>query len=330
MIYQDDVYGRTEITEPVILEIIQSPALRRLDKIYQGGYGYSLSLRQATRFQHSVGVMLLLRKFGASLEEQLAGLIHDVSHSAFSHTIDYALKDIAAQKEQSHQDLIFSDYVRKQTQLPGIFKKYKIDLEQILDDTNWPLKEKDLPDLCADRIDYVLRDGYSVASEEINPAKAQYLLDSLRAKNGQWFFTNQKTAQAFADYFSQINKIYYSGLATGVMFKIVGEGLRYLLANKLLSVDDLYVHDEHVIAKMKEIAAQDQIFQEHWQKMNNQQCYLNDSENYEHEVWVKSRAVDPLFFEGGNVRRLSEANPQWLAKFQEELKPKHYFLRYQP
>ena len=33
--------------------------------------------------------MLLIKKLGGSVEEQIAGLLHDVSHTAFSHVIDY-------------------------------------------------------------------------------------------------------------------------------------------------------------------------------------------------------------------------------------------------
>jgi HD superfamily phosphohydrolase len=44
-----------------------------------------------TRFDHSVGVMLLIRHLGGSLREQLAGLLHNVSHTDFLHLIDYVL-----------------------------------------------------------------------------------------------------------------------------------------------------------------------------------------------------------------------------------------------
>src|SRR3989344_8653454 len=162
MKYTDQVYGKTEITDPVILELISCPALQRLKDIDQAGYlpiwkisDHHINEYDHSRFAHSVGVYLLLRNYGAPLEEQIAGLIHDVSHSAFSHCIDYVL-DTGSEKEHNHQDNVFDEFVRK-SEIPKILKKYNFGLEYILDDKNFPLKEKDLPDLCADRIDYSLR-----------------------------------------------------------------------------------------------------------------------------------------------------------------------------
>ncbi len=36
--------------------------------------------------------MMLVNRLGGSLEEQIAALLHDVSHTAFSHVIDYVLE----------------------------------------------------------------------------------------------------------------------------------------------------------------------------------------------------------------------------------------------
>jgi len=156
MKYTDRVYGDFEIEEPVILELINSKTLQRLKGIDQSGYFEPYFPGTAhSRFEHSIGVYLLLKMYGASLEEQIAGLIHDISHSAFSHCIDYVL-DAGSEKEQTHQDNVFDEFVRK-SEVPGIFKKSNLDLEYILNDKNFPLKEKDLPNLCADRIDYSLR-----------------------------------------------------------------------------------------------------------------------------------------------------------------------------
>lgn len=153
---KDRVYGEIEISEPMLVEIINSPSLQRLKKISQAGYFEPyFPGTWHSRFEHSLGVCILLKKYGASIEEQIAGLIHDVSHSAFSHCIDYVLS-AGSEKEHCHQDNVFYDYIKK-TEIPEILRKYNFDVEYILDESNFPLEEKNLPQLCADRIDYSLR-----------------------------------------------------------------------------------------------------------------------------------------------------------------------------
>ena len=83
------IYGDVEITEPVFIALLQSPVLERLKKVTQGGpTDIAFPDTAFTRYDHSVGVAVLLRLFNAPLQEQLAGLVHDVSHTAFSHLGD--------------------------------------------------------------------------------------------------------------------------------------------------------------------------------------------------------------------------------------------------
>ena len=120
MKYQDKIFGEVEISEPVILDLINSPTIQRLKEIDQAGYFEPYFPKSKhTRFEHSVGAYILLNKFNAPAEEQIAGLIHDVSHSAFSHCVDYVL-DEGSEKEQSHQDNVFEDFVLK-SEIPAIF-----------------------------------------------------------------------------------------------------------------------------------------------------------------------------------------------------------------
>ena len=123
MKYTDRVYGEVEITESAVLELINSTTLQRLKDIDQAGYSSAhFPNTEHSRFEHSVGVYILLKRFKAPLEEQVAGLIHDVSHSALSHCIDYIL-DTGSQSEHNHQDNVFEEYVKK-TPIPSILKKY--------------------------------------------------------------------------------------------------------------------------------------------------------------------------------------------------------------
>lgn len=85
----DPIYGKMRIQKPVLIELLSAPSVIRLKNISQFGIpDQYYHLKNYSRFEHSVGVMILLRKLGASVEEQAAGLLHDVSVSAFSHIIN--------------------------------------------------------------------------------------------------------------------------------------------------------------------------------------------------------------------------------------------------
>ena len=64
--------------------------MQRLKSIHQYGVGYyTTHTEEYNRFDHSVGVFVVLKKKGAKLDEQIAGLLHDVSHTVFSHVGDW-------------------------------------------------------------------------------------------------------------------------------------------------------------------------------------------------------------------------------------------------
>ena len=140
MIYTDKIYGRFEITEQVIVELINCPSLQRLKGVDQAGYPKPYFVGSSNRFEHSLGVFLLIKKYNAPIEEQVAGLIHDVSHFVFSHCIDYTL-DENSEKEHNYQDSILKDFIRE-SEISGIIEKYNLNLNTILDDQNFPLKKK--------------------------------------------------------------------------------------------------------------------------------------------------------------------------------------------
>src|SRR5882672_946575 len=130
MIVGDRTYGKTDITSEVILELINSKPLQRLKGIAQYGIpDVFYHHKNYSRYEHSVGVMLLLRRLGASEEEQIAGLLHDVSHTAFSHVIDWVVGEGGA---ESYQDEQHEHFIRE-SEIPRILKKHGYAVERITD-----------------------------------------------------------------------------------------------------------------------------------------------------------------------------------------------------
>lgn len=321
---KDRIYGKFEIAESVILELINSPSLQRLKEIDQAGYFEPYFPGTAySRFEHSVGVYWLLKKYDAPTEEQIAGLIHDVSHSAFSHCIDYVL-DAGSQKQHNHQDNVFDDYVKK-SEIPEILKKYNLDIEYILDDKNFPLKEKNLPDLCADRIDYSLRTARIFG--EIK--SAEYFFSNLTAKNGRWIFEDFESAKKYAELFLKLNTNYYTGLPSAVMYRTVGDYLRYSLSKGYISEKDLYTTDKIVLSKIEPNIKTDSQLKLLFDRMNNKIGFKNDPNDYDVVVFCKSRVVDPLCWNNGKIKRVSEVESGWDDIIKQESKPKQYFLKFE-
>ncbi len=178
VIIKDDIYGTHTVTEPVLVEILKcSKALWRLASIHQAGITGFLGIApgRVTRFEHSVGAFLLVRIVGASIEEQLAALLHDISHTAFSHVVDYALLPPG---EASFHEVHKMRYVRA-TEIPIILDKHGFFDLRPLDEHLFPLVEQPSPRLCADRLDYGLRDA--LAFGKLNLEQAQKIIKSLRA-----------------------------------------------------------------------------------------------------------------------------------------------------
>ena len=132
----------------------------------------------------------------------------------------------------------------------------------------------------------------------------------------------------YAKFFRDANKKYYCGLPAGLMFKAVGDYIKYSLDKKYISADDLYTTDEEVLEKISQHLKEDEKLQYLLDRMDNKIEYKNDPSDFEEKVVCKSRIVDPLCKYEGEIKRVSEINPDWQKVIQEEMKPKEYFLKF--
>lgn len=324
MIFKDDLYGTFEVNDPIIIDLIRTYPLRRLKGIDTAGYSQAFYPNGRTRYDHSIGVFLLLRKYDASIEEQIAGLIHDVSHYAFSHAVDYILKDGNIEK-QDLQDRVFEHYVRN-SDVVKILKRYACDVDYVLEEKNFPLKENEIPDICADRIDYCLKDSIRLGHRTLDEIKD--LLSHLYThEQRDWYFDTVEYALKFAELFNEMNSKEYSGIKSASMFKGIKDVMKYSLERNYISTDDFEKDDTHVLGKVIKYVHTDPQLEKYWNRMNNKVVFENNPKNFEEEVWCKSRIVDPYFMEKNQLIRLSDRHTEWKSVVEQELKPKQYFIR---
>ncbi|USP73625.1 hypothetical protein yc1106_00899 [Curvularia clavata] len=175
ILIRDEIHGEMLVHEPVLVELLQSPEVQRLRGICQYGVTSVLGLTpRVTRLEHSVGAMMVVRRVGGTVEEQIAGLLHDISHTVLSHDVDYALSKLG---EESYHEIHKERYL-EMTELPEILTRHQID-RKVLDEDLFPLVEMPSPHLCADRLDYALRDGINFGKLAIDDARR--VVGSLKA-----------------------------------------------------------------------------------------------------------------------------------------------------
>ena len=155
------LYGDVAIDDPQVLAIIQRPTFQRLRGIKQAGpSALAYPFKDVTRFEHSLGVYVLLRRLGADRKEQIAGLLHDISHTAFSHAVDF----IVTSEEQDHHEGLKPEFLGRPDMVAALaVLGYKPD--DFFDDSVFPLLERArCPGSAPDRLDYFFREQPSPAA----------------------------------------------------------------------------------------------------------------------------------------------------------------------
>ncbi len=126
----------------------------------------------------------------------------------------------------------------------------------------------------------------------------------------------------------KLNTNYYSGIQSAVMFRTVGDYLRYALSKEYISETDLYTTDKIVLSKIESHISNDPKLKLLFERMNNKIGFRNDQNNYDGKVFCKSRVVDPPYLHNGEIKRVSEIEPAWSDIIKQESKPKEYFLKF--
>lgn len=321
---QNEIFGDFDITEDVLIELINSKAIQRLKGIDQAGYSKAFYVSSRNRYDHTIGVFLLLRKYGASLEEQVAGLLHDVSHYAFSHAIDYILQEGNVDK-QDLQDKSKKKFLLN-SDIPEILKKYGYDVNEVADEEHFPLLETSLPDVCADRLEYSLKDMIILLDKDAEEVKG--IVSHLKVNDeNRWYFDDVEVGYKFAKYFKELNDEHYSGLTTVSMFKSIKDFIKYALDKVYIEEKDLEQDDQYVIDKCLKYVEKDEQLKKYWERMNNKDCFYEDENNYEEIIYCKSRVVDPLCSVNNELKRVSDVYNEWGRVVEEETVVKKHFLR---
>lgn len=298
----DPLWGEISLDEPVLAELAHSAPMQRLKGVHQAGASFYLlpEQRRNTRYEHSLGVMHLLALLGASLEEQAAGLLHDVPHTAFSHTIDIVFP---SDEHNFHEG--FQRQVILASDIPDILSRHDIPLQAALEPDSYPLLEQPLPSLCADRVDYSLRDMKTAG--KITSKDAYIFLSHLVATARGIIVSDVDTARWYVALFEEANALLWTGPDEAGAYWALAGAIKRAYEMGAFTDLDLFATDDEAMQKLRGLD----------DPGVNAYLHLLQPGTHFYEVEgpgpffttrMKNRAVDPFVLSPGSAQplRLSE------------------------
>lgn len=302
MIYTDPLYGSFAINDPAVLALLESPAVQRLKGVLQHGVTALIEItRPTTRFEHSLGVMVLVGRLGGKRREQIAALLHDVSHTAFSHVIDYVFENHNGQNyHDEHKERFMAG-----TNLPDVLAQFGLDWRDFLEESHFPLLEQPAPRLCADRLDYFLRDSLDLGLATADQVAAA--LDRLIVFQGRIAVDDLEAARWLADTYMAADEASWANFREVGLYELAARAIRYALSAGILGEEDIWGTDREVWSKMQ--ASADPKLPAMLAPVKASTHFVWDDERPDFRVSTKLRTLDPDVFSGGGLRSLSELDP---------------------
>ena len=115
---------------PVFLrECIETPIIQRIRSIRMNcGCEYTAfpqfaDIDSYSRYDHSVGVALIVWHFTYDRKQAIAGLLHDVASPVFAHVVDFMHGDYLTQEStEDGTEMLIAD----STELQAVLRKYEL------------------------------------------------------------------------------------------------------------------------------------------------------------------------------------------------------------
>ena len=236
----DFLYGKMELPE-VFSDLLKTDALKRLSGIHQSGAIFLVNPDIChSRLEHSIGVAMLIRMLGGSELEQIAGLLHDISHTAFSHVGDYVFDHT----DEDYHEKVFAEVLCK-SEVPYVMLKYGYNINQILYG-KFDILEQPSPSLCADRLDYTLRDG--IHGGIISRQRAREFLTAIVLKDGKIAVNVENEVSWINEVFEKLNNelfklplhLYANGKMAELIKKFLNKGI--LVESDMFKTDTMLLN----------------------------------------------------------------------------------------
>lgn len=210
-----------------------------------------------TRFDHSVGVALIVWNFTHDKIQTLAGLFHDISTPVFSHVADFRKGDALTQTATENET---EQFIRNDAELCSLLAEDGILVEQVSDYHKYPVADNERPQLSADRLEYMFPSGAALQGswslDEI--AKVYGDISVLKDENGnpELGFSSVAVAELYCEKFLETGHVLQlneNKLALQLLAAVTTKAIE----NGILTEEDCYTLSEREVMERFEKVAEE-------------------------------------------------------------------------
>ena len=307
---------------------IELPIMQRLSGIgllcgtdwtslYKNRFFYS-------RLDHSVGVALIIWNFTKEKTQTIAGLLHDVSTTVFSHVSDFRKGDALTQTstEEPTTKMILSD-----SALCKLMESDGIEPKDVVDYHIYPIADNEIPALSADRLEYMYPSGLALDGswtfEEIAKTYNNLTILKNEENKDELGFKTIEMAELYCKKFCMIGHILQLNenklclqLLSQIMTKAVElnvlqeEDFMTLSESKIIEKIESFISKKTFSLEEQKFATMYNTFRK-MTKVEHTSQKLPEDEYFCVSLKVKQRYINPLVKVGTNsqqAKRLSEVS----------------------
>ena len=271
------------------------------------------NLDMYSRYDHSLGVALIIYHFTNDMKQAVAGLFHDIATPTFSHVIDFLNNDHLTQ--ESTEDGT-REIIEQSSDIQTLLKKYHLTTDEVCDYHMYPIADNDTPKLSADRLEYTLNNVINFNFGSLEDSKTIYeniIVSKNEYNELELQFKDEQYAIQFANYSLQCSKIYVAD-ADRYSMQHLAELLKQAIEDHVLVYEDLYQNEPFVIHKLK----QNETYNKQWQAFKNQSTIYKSTDPVDSSyrmIHAKKRYIDPYILNKGRVTTIDTNYNQLLQEF---------------
>lgn len=302
---------------PFLREFSAAPPMARLKDVGMNcGCEYTRfprfrDIAPYSRYDHSLGVALIVWHFTGDMKQALAGLFHDIDTPVFAHVVDFLNGD---HLRQESTEAGTAACIAASPELCGLLKRYGLAVEQVADYHQYPVADNPSPALSADRLEYTLGNALNYGFADIGQIRCFYedlTVGEDEAGHPELVFRTPEIAAAFTRAALQNSHVYVADEDRFAM-QTLADVLKLALERGTLRRDELWSTEVPVIQKL----SADPVCGPAWQRFRGYSRILQSAERPKEGDWMrinaKKRWIDPLAQKMGRVSR-------WNTELREEI-----------